>query len=85
MQLSQFLIRKEAKCPPQPEFCGTGRVEKTITSNHPGRVYFQTTYWPARFYQSGGYKIAFPGDSVVVIGRDGLTLLVTPAGNVELN
>ncbi|NET38966.1 MAG: hypothetical protein F6K19_44500, partial [Cyanothece sp. SIO1E1] len=56
-----------------------GKVERTISPFHPGRVYFQATYWPARFYDASCQVIASPGDPVKVMGREGLTLLVMPA------
>ncbi|MDJ0707784.1 MAG: NfeD family protein [Leptolyngbyaceae cyanobacterium MO_188.B28] len=56
----------------------TARVEKTISPSCRGRVYFQATYWPARFYQPDCQATVLPGDSVTIIGRQGLTLLVRP-------
>ncbi|MCG8361720.1 MAG: NfeD family protein [Pseudanabaenales cyanobacterium] len=56
----------------------TARVEKTITPGCGGRVYFQATYWPARFYQSDCQLTVLPGDLVTIVGRQGLTLLVKP-------
>lgn len=57
---------------------GTARVEREITSVQRGRVYYEGTYWPAQLYRveySGTLAIA---SSVIVIGRQGLTLLVLP-------
>ena len=56
----------------------TARVERAITQNGDGRVYFQATYWPARFYQTDCQAKALPGDMVTIFGRQGLTLLVRP-------
>ena len=63
-------------------FKGTGKVEQTIDQNHSGRVYFQATYWPARFYNTDCQVKAVPGESIKIVGRQGLTLLVIPTGDV---
>lgn len=57
---------------------GIGKVEQTITSTMPGRVKFQTTYWPARLYLQDTQTTLLPEDTVNVIGRQGITLLVVP-------
>ena len=67
VEMSDFLSTKN-----------TARVERTITQNCCGRVYFQATYWSARFYQTDGQVTALPGDVVTISGRQGLTLLVKP-------
>ena len=59
-------------------FQGRGTVERTITSSTPGRVYFQASYWPARFVQPDASGALHPGTPVEVVDRDGLTLLVQP-------
>lgn len=59
-------------------FKGTGKVERTIAHNHSGRVYFQATYWPAKFYDAACQLKAVPGESIKIVGRQGLTLLVSP-------
>ena len=65
----------------EPEsFKGTGKVERTIAHDQSGRVYFQATYWPAKFCNSACQLKAFPGESIKIIGRQGLTLLVSPIG-----
>lgn len=61
-------------------FKGTGKVEQTITHNHSGRVFFQATYWPARFSDAACQVEAVPGESIKIVGRQGLTLLVIPTG-----
>jgi membrane protein implicated in regulation of membrane protease activity len=64
----------------------TARVERTITANLKGRVFFEGTYWPARVHETVGDIVtdhAFHVSSwVTVIGRQGLTLLVVPAVSV---
>ncbi|OLP16394.1 hypothetical protein BST81_21645 [Leptolyngbya sp. 'hensonii'] len=57
---------------------GIGQVEQTITQQQRGRVKFMASYWFARFYQPSGAMSAWPGTTVRVIGREGLTLLVAP-------
>lgn len=57
------------------------RVDCPITAQLQGRVYYQGTYWPARFYDGGidaaGTALA-PSSWVTVVGRYGLTLLIVP-------
>lgn len=59
-------------------FQGRGIVERTITPSAPGRVYFQASYWPARFFEPCVTNNLNPGAPVEVVDRDGLTLLVKP-------
>lgn len=58
-----------------------GIVEEAIAVNNPGRVKFQYTYWPARLYRVEGEIVLYPDQFVIVIGRQGLTLLVIPTNN----
>ncbi|MGP1386974.1 MAG: NfeD family protein [Thainema sp.] len=58
-------------------FAGQGRVEQLISGKYPGRIYFQGTSWPAKFAQSHAICCQ-PGEFVEVVGRQGLTLLVVP-------
>jgi len=56
-----------------------GTVEVAIIHNQPGgRVKFAATYWPAKFYQPSRPLTVLPGEPVVVVGRQGITLLVMP-------
>lgn len=55
-----------------------GIVEDAIAPNEPGRVKCQGTSWPARFYKPSQTTVS-PGASVVIVGIQGLTLLVIPA------
>lgn len=56
----------------------SGTVEAMISLNHAGRVHFQATSWPARLCSRHLHAVLLPGDPVAVVGRDGITLLVTP-------
>lgn len=58
-----------------------GTVEKPITATQTGRVRFQGSSWKARFYRSN-YPTVTGGESVRVVGRQGITLLVEPKDNV---
>jgi len=58
-----------------------GQVEQPITRQQRGRVKFMATTWFARFYQPNAQTQALPGTRVKVIGREGLTLLVTTVGD----
>lgn len=50
-------------------------VAKAICLDHPGRVRYEATWWPAQCYQSVELQ---PGDEVRVIGICNITLLVEP-------
>lgn len=60
----------------------SARVERSITRHQKGRVFFEGTYWPAQIYTSSSPGLTEPAleasSWVVVIGRQGLTLLVKP-------
>lgn len=58
-----------------------GTVEKPITATQTGRVRFQGSSWKARFYHPD-YPTVVGGESVKVIGRQGITLLVEPKDDV---
>lgn len=56
------------------------RVELSITAQDKGRVFYEGTYWPAQLYPAGAgddFALA-PSSWVTVIGRQGLTLLISP-------
>lgn len=57
---------------------GVGEVVKLITPNERGRVKFRASFWPARLHPDADPNSLSPKQSVVVVGRDGITLLVTP-------
>ncbi|MDX2213238.1 MAG: NfeD family protein [Oculatellaceae cyanobacterium bins.114] len=66
--------------PDTPEFLtppSRARVEQSITPNKRGRVFWQGTSWFARF-QEDCPKTIFSGESVMVRGIEGNTLLVMP-------
>jgi membrane protein implicated in regulation of membrane protease activity len=56
------------------------RVELPITAQDKGRVFYEGTYWPAQLYptEAGATYALAPSSLVTVIGRQGLTLLVSP-------
>ncbi|WP_416671664.1 NfeD family protein [Egbenema bharatensis] len=67
-------IDKSIKLFPQP---AQGHVEQSIAPEHMGRVRFQGSIWKAKFAESH-YKPVEPGDSVKVLGVQGITLVVIP-------
>ncbi|WOD38939.1 NfeD family protein [Nodosilinea sp. E11] len=58
------------------------RVECPITAQLKGRVFYEGTYWPARLYEAAADASSALAVSswVTVVGRQGLTLLVSPPG-----
>ncbi|MBF2045962.1 NfeD family protein [Leptolyngbya sp. 7M] len=62
---------------------GIGEVVQMIAPNRRGRVKYRASFWPARLY-SDAYVQAEPSEQVVVVGRDGITLLVTPVTSAQL-
>lgn len=57
---------------------GTARVDRLIAADQRGRVYYEGTYWHARFYTLNAQLQAEVSSWVTVIGRQGITLLVQP-------
>lgn len=55
-----------------------GVVELMISHGAPGRVQWQGTTWPARFFQPDYQDTLAPGEPVKVICMQELTLLVLP-------
>lgn len=55
-----------------------GVVEKAIAHNQPGRVKCFGTYWPAKLHQPNCQIEIIAGSPVIVVGRQGITLLVLP-------
>jgi membrane-bound ClpP family serine protease len=55
-----------------------GIVEQIISHDCPGRVHWQGTSWPARFFQPDYKEAIAPGEPVKVIAIQGITLLVMP-------
>lgn len=62
---------------------GLGEVVQLITPNRRGRVKYRASFWPARFYPDT-QRQAEPSEQVVVVGRDGITLLVTPVVSTQI-
>lgn len=60
---------------PEPK---RGTVEKAIAPNQRGRVKAMGSYWPAKFYRADSLDQLLPGQSVLVVAREGITLLVMP-------
>jgi len=61
-------------------FFSIARVEQSISSTHRGRVAWQGTSWFAQFYDATCQVTTTPGAIVLVLGRQGNTLLVLPDG-----
>jgi membrane protein implicated in regulation of membrane protease activity len=55
-----------------------GIVDLTISFNSPGRVKWQGTTWPARFFQANCQETLVPGQRVQIVTMQGLTLYVIP-------
>ena len=62
---------------------GQGQVVQTINGHYAGRVVFETTYWTARLHPPQPNCRLLPGTMVQIVGREGLTLLVSPVANPE--
>ncbi len=62
---------------------GTGTVEETINPKYPGRVKYKATFWPAQFYNQQEQVTLLPNESVTVVGRQGITLLVVSISKEE--
>ncbi len=55
-----------------------GTVEEAISYKRRGRVKFDGTYWPARFYDPDCKATVGPDEPVSVVAIQGITLLVCP-------
>ena len=62
----------------QPQLLKLARVTDPIIPQWEGSVFFEGTYWKARFYNPGCQITIYPGQKVQVIAREGLKLLVMP-------
>lgn len=60
---------------PQPLL---GIVEEAIAPNQRGRVKFDGTYWPARFFEANCQTTVCPQSLVAIVGIQGITILVDP-------
>ena len=54
-----------------------GIVAQAIAPNKPGRIKCKSSYWPAKFYNNDCKDRLEENQQVSVIGREGITLLVT--------
>ncbi|MBW4660641.1 MAG: NfeD family protein [Drouetiella hepatica Uher 2000/2452] len=54
-----------------------GEVDQPIASSQPGRIRFQRSFWKAELADSSCRSVK-SGESVRVVGRLGITLLVVP-------
>ncbi|NET31351.1 MAG: hypothetical protein F6K19_05035 [Cyanothece sp. SIO1E1] len=59
-------------------YTGIATVVTPIEPQQKGRVRFQATEWPARFYPDDALLSAMPDTQVKVIGREGIALLIAP-------
>jgi hypothetical protein len=57
---------------------GTATVVETITLSRRGRVRYLSSYWPARLHQGTSSTQLTPEQTVLVLGREGMTLLIQP-------
>ena len=80
MNLTSFLRASR-----EPSVRPLARVERTINGFFSGRVYFQATYWPARLLNPQFSDKLLPGTMVIVVGREGLTLLVDQVPDLAQN
>lgn len=55
-----------------------GIVELGISQDCAGRVSWQGTTWPARFFQADCQETLTPGEPVKVVSMKDITLLVVP-------
>ncbi|MDB9513361.1 NfeD family protein [Kamptonema animale CS-326] len=53
-----------------------GIVDEAIGPNQPGRVKARGSYWPAELYQPDCQTPLLPGESVLVLAINNITLLV---------
>jgi hypothetical protein len=57
-----------------------GLTDETISYNLPGRAYFQASYWPAKLRDENRRTVLEPGQQLLVVGTENITLLVAPVG-----
>jgi membrane protein implicated in regulation of membrane protease activity len=56
-----------------------GVIDEAIAPNLPGRVKALSSIWPAKIYQPDSQKVhLLPGQQVLVVAIDNITLLVVP-------
>jgi len=59
-------------------FRGAAEVVRTISDETVGQVYFHHSHWQAKLNNPQFKGRLVPGTQVRVVGRSGLTLLVSP-------
>ena len=72
------------KLPNQIELFATpveGVIVRPADASRPSRVRTMGTTWNARFYQFENEISIASGDRVLVVGRQGITLLIVPLMN----
>jgi membrane protein implicated in regulation of membrane protease activity len=57
-------------------------VEQSVALSQSGRIKYKNISWKAQFEGVDRQAVANPGELVVVTGRQGITLLVAPLGDV---
>ena len=55
-----------------------GIIDRPVAAHLPGRVKAMGSIWNARFYQIDRQIVIAAGDRVLIVGRQGLTLLIAP-------
>jgi membrane protein implicated in regulation of membrane protease activity len=55
-----------------------GIIDRPISPHQPGRVKAMGSIWNARFHQIDRQMVIAVGDRVLIVGRQGITLLVAP-------
>jgi hypothetical protein len=74
--MNEFFFRSSS-----PEFFPNpivGKVAQPITATQPGRVRHEGTSWPAALYQPDRPMMILPGNTVNIVGIQGITLLIVP-------
>lgn len=59
----------------------SGVVDKAVKSNAPGRIRYGNTTWFARPYPNTSNLTFAAGDQVLILARQGNTLLIVPGVN----
>lgn len=73
---SRDMEKLEPKSKAAAKLAGTAIVDEMIKGpDQTGRVYFDSTWWPARCDRP---IVLLPGESVRVVGIDKITLVVEP-------
>ncbi len=73
--MNRFFLHKEQVLFATP---GIGTVSQPITATQKGRIQYQASFWPAKLHGSQSRWHIAPGETVMVVGREGILLLVKP-------